>query len=138
MPREALHRPCLSTSFDPGLYSSRRQSWAVFAAVFPLEQAALVLSVTQGVLARRAWSRAAATVMLDESDGDGHGGWSRMTARLRAAAWWQALAELAVPTLTATFGSQLLRLMASTMISVQRERLGVPLAGLGLFGLGVP
>ncbi|MDP8961932.1 MAG: endonuclease/exonuclease/phosphatase family protein [Actinomycetota bacterium] len=51
---------------------------------------------------------------------------------------WQALAALAVPTLTATFGSQLLRLMASTMISVQRERLGVPLAGLGLFGLGVP
>ncbi|MDQ3931522.1 MAG: hypothetical protein M3252_01600, partial [Actinomycetota bacterium] len=61
-----------------------------------------------------------------------------MTARVRAAASWTALAELAVPLLTATLGFQLLRLMASTVISVQRERLGVPLAGLGMFGLGVP
>lgn len=61
-----------------------------------------------------------------------------MTARVRTAAWWPALAELVVPMLTATFGFQLLRLMASTIISVQRERLGVPLAGLGAFGLGVP
>ncbi|MFN2556535.1 MAG: endonuclease/exonuclease/phosphatase family protein [Nitriliruptorales bacterium] len=61
---------------------------------------------------------------------------------MRSATWRPALtgalAEFALPALTVTFASQLLRLMVSTVVSVQRERLGMPLAGLGAFGLGVP
>ncbi len=62
----------------------------------------------------------------------------RTYARAHAAGWGPALSELAAQALTVTFASQLLRLMVSTVISVQRERLGMPLAGLGAFGLGVP
>jgi endonuclease/exonuclease/phosphatase family metal-dependent hydrolase len=47
-----------------------------------------------------------------------------------------AAVELALPALTVTFGLQLLRLMVPTVVSVERDRLGTPLAGLGLFALG--
>ena len=48
-----------------------------------------------------------------------------------------ALAELALPALTVVSGLQLLRLMVSTVVSVYRDRLGGPLAGLALFALVV-
>jgi endonuclease/exonuclease/phosphatase family metal-dependent hydrolase len=48
-----------------------------------------------------------------------------------------ALAELALPALTVVSGLQLLRLMVSTVVSVHRDRLGAPLAGLALFALVV-
>jgi endonuclease/exonuclease/phosphatase family metal-dependent hydrolase len=48
-----------------------------------------------------------------------------------------ALAELALPALTVVSGLQLLRLMVSTVVSVYRDRLGAPLAGLALFALVV-
>jgi len=48
-----------------------------------------------------------------------------------------ALAELALPALTVTFGLQLLRLMIPTVMSVYRDRLGAPLVSLGLFAFGV-
>ena len=38
-----------------------------------------------------------------------------------------AVAELALPALTVTFGLQLLRLMIPTVVSVYRDRLGAPL-----------
>jgi len=47
------------------------------------------------------------------------------------------LAELALPALTVVSGLQLLRLMVSTVVSVYRDRLGAPLAGLALFALVV-
>ncbi len=47
-----------------------------------------------------------------------------------------AAVELALPALTVTFGLQLLRLMIPTVISVERDRLGAPLASLGLFAVG--
>jgi hypothetical protein len=48
-----------------------------------------------------------------------------------------ALAELALPVLTVTFGLQLLRLMIPTVMSVYRDRLGAPLVSLALFAFGV-
>jgi endonuclease/exonuclease/phosphatase family metal-dependent hydrolase len=48
-----------------------------------------------------------------------------------------ALAELALPALTVVSGLQLLRLMVATVVSVYRDRLGAPLAGLALFALAV-
>jgi endonuclease/exonuclease/phosphatase family metal-dependent hydrolase len=48
-----------------------------------------------------------------------------------------ALAELALPALTVTFGLQLLRLMVPTVMSVYRDRLGAPLVSLALFAFGV-
>jgi endonuclease/exonuclease/phosphatase family metal-dependent hydrolase len=48
-----------------------------------------------------------------------------------------AVVGLALPALTVTFGLQLLRLMVATMVSVERDRLGAPLASLGLFAVGV-
>jgi endonuclease/exonuclease/phosphatase family metal-dependent hydrolase len=48
-----------------------------------------------------------------------------------------ALAELALPALTVTFGLQLLRLMIPTVMSVYRDRLGAPLVSLALFAFGV-
>jgi endonuclease/exonuclease/phosphatase family metal-dependent hydrolase len=48
-----------------------------------------------------------------------------------------ALAELALPALTVVSGLQLLRLMVATVVSVYRDRLGAPLAGLALFALVV-
>jgi endonuclease/exonuclease/phosphatase family metal-dependent hydrolase len=48
-----------------------------------------------------------------------------------------AVAELALPALTVTFGLQLLRLMVPTVMSVYRDRLGAPLTSLALFGFGV-
>jgi endonuclease/exonuclease/phosphatase family metal-dependent hydrolase len=48
-----------------------------------------------------------------------------------------AVAELALPALTVVSGLQLLRLMVSTVVSVYRDRLGAPLAGLALFALVV-
>jgi endonuclease/exonuclease/phosphatase family metal-dependent hydrolase len=48
-----------------------------------------------------------------------------------------AVAELALPALTVTFGLQLLRLMVPTVLSVYRDRLGAPLASLALFAFGV-
>ena len=48
-----------------------------------------------------------------------------------------AVAELALPALTVAAGLQLLRLMVPTVLSVARERLGVALAGLALFAIGV-
>jgi endonuclease/exonuclease/phosphatase family metal-dependent hydrolase len=47
-----------------------------------------------------------------------------------------ALAELALPALTVTFGLQLLRLMVPTVMSVYRDRLGASLASLALFAFG--
>ncbi|HET6747706.1 MAG TPA: hypothetical protein VFL71_00470, partial [Actinomycetes bacterium] len=47
-----------------------------------------------------------------------------------------ALAELALPALTVTFGLQLLRLMVPTVVSVYRDRLGAPLSSLALFAFG--
>jgi endonuclease/exonuclease/phosphatase family metal-dependent hydrolase len=47
-----------------------------------------------------------------------------------------ALAELALPALTVTFGLQLLRLMVPTVMSVYRDRLGAPLTSLALFAFG--
>jgi endonuclease/exonuclease/phosphatase family metal-dependent hydrolase len=44
-----------------------------------------------------------------------------------------AVAELALPALTVTFGLQLLRLMIPTVMSVYRDRLGAPLVSLALF-----
>jgi endonuclease/exonuclease/phosphatase family metal-dependent hydrolase len=46
-----------------------------------------------------------------------------------------AVAELVLPALTVVFGLQLLRLMVATVVSVYRDRLGAPLAGLALFVL---
>src|SRR6266508_987341 len=48
-----------------------------------------------------------------------------------------AVAELALPALTVTFGLQLLRLMIPTVMSVYRDRLGAPLVSLALFAFGV-
>ena len=48
-----------------------------------------------------------------------------------------AVAELALPALTVTFGLQLLRLMIPTVVSVYRDRLGAPLVSLALFAFGV-
>jgi hypothetical protein len=48
-----------------------------------------------------------------------------------------AVAELALPVLTVTFGLQLLRLMIPTVMSVYRDRLGAPLVSLALFAFGV-
>jgi hypothetical protein len=48
-----------------------------------------------------------------------------------------AVAELALPALTVVVGLQLLRLMVSTVVSVQRDRLGAPLASLALFAFAV-
>ena len=48
-----------------------------------------------------------------------------------------ALAELALPALTVTFGLQLLRLMVATMVGVHRDRFGAPLVSLALFALVV-
>ena len=56
---------------------------------------------------------------------------------VRGAGWRRALEELAVPALTTTFGVQLLRLFVSTVVSVERDRLLVPLAGLAATVLGV-
>jgi endonuclease/exonuclease/phosphatase family metal-dependent hydrolase len=47
-----------------------------------------------------------------------------------------AVAELALPALTVTFGLQLLRLMVPTVMSVYRDRLGAPLLSLALFVFG--
>jgi endonuclease/exonuclease/phosphatase family metal-dependent hydrolase len=47
------------------------------------------------------------------------------------------VAELALPALTVVSGLQLLRLMVPTLVSVYRERLGAPLAGLALFAFCV-
>ena len=47
------------------------------------------------------------------------------------------LSWLALPTLTVTFGLQLLRLMVSTILSVERDRLGAPVPALALFTFGV-
>jgi endonuclease/exonuclease/phosphatase family metal-dependent hydrolase len=47
-----------------------------------------------------------------------------------------AVAELALPALTVTFGLQLLRLMIPTVMSVYRDRLGAPLVNLALFAFG--
>jgi len=49
-----------------------------------------------------------------------------------------AVAELALPALTVTFGLQLLRLMIPTVMSVYRDRLAAPLVSLALFAFGVP
>jgi endonuclease/exonuclease/phosphatase family metal-dependent hydrolase len=46
-----------------------------------------------------------------------------------------AVAELVLPALTVVSGLQLLRLMVATVVSVYRDRLGAPLAGLALFVL---
>ena len=46
-----------------------------------------------------------------------------------------AVAGLALPALTVLSGLQLLRLMVATVVSVHRDRLGAPLAGLALFVL---
>jgi endonuclease/exonuclease/phosphatase family metal-dependent hydrolase len=62
-----------------------------------------------------------------------------MTTRPRTRPWRPpvaALAELALPVLTVTFGLQLLRLMVPTIMSVYRDRLGAPLANLALFAFG--
>jgi endonuclease/exonuclease/phosphatase family metal-dependent hydrolase len=48
-----------------------------------------------------------------------------------------AVAELALPALTVTFGLQLLRLMIPTVMSVYRDRLGASLMSLALFAFGV-
>src|SRR6266545_3339247 len=48
-----------------------------------------------------------------------------------------AVAELALPALTVTFGLQLLRLMIPTVMSVYRDRLAAPLVSLALFAFGV-
>jgi endonuclease/exonuclease/phosphatase family metal-dependent hydrolase len=47
------------------------------------------------------------------------------------------LSWLALPALTVTFGLQLLRLMVSTILSVERDRLGAPVLALALFTFGV-
>jgi endonuclease/exonuclease/phosphatase family metal-dependent hydrolase len=46
-----------------------------------------------------------------------------------------AVAGLVLPALTVLSGLQLLRLMVATVVSVHRDRLGAPLAGLALFVL---
>jgi endonuclease/exonuclease/phosphatase family metal-dependent hydrolase len=46
-----------------------------------------------------------------------------------------AVAGLVLPALTVVSGLQLLRLMVATVVSVQRDRLGAPLAGLALSAL---
>jgi endonuclease/exonuclease/phosphatase family metal-dependent hydrolase len=46
-----------------------------------------------------------------------------------------AVAELVLPALTVVSGLQLLRLMVATIVSVHRDRLGAPLAGLALSAL---
>jgi endonuclease/exonuclease/phosphatase family metal-dependent hydrolase len=46
-----------------------------------------------------------------------------------------AVAGLVLPALTVVSGLQLLRLMVATAVSVHRDRLGAPLAGLALFAL---
>jgi endonuclease/exonuclease/phosphatase family metal-dependent hydrolase len=60
---------------------------------------------------------------------------TRAFTLLRAPA--AAVAELALPALTVTFGLQLLRLMVPTVMSVYRDRLGAPLVSLALFAFGV-
>jgi endonuclease/exonuclease/phosphatase family metal-dependent hydrolase len=47
-----------------------------------------------------------------------------------------AVVELALPALTVAFGLQLLRLEMATVISVERDRLGAPIAALAGFALG--
>ena len=64
------------------------------------------------------------------------------SGRLAGARVPPAVAELALPALTVTLALQLLRLMLSTVVAVQRDRLGAPLAVMALFagcvvGLGL-
>src|ERR671937_71691 len=47
-----------------------------------------------------------------------------------------SLAELVLPALIFAFGLQLLRVMVATVLSVERDRLGVSLTGLALFAFG--
>jgi hypothetical protein len=54
------------------------------------------------------------------------------SGRLAGARAPPAVAELALPALTVTLAFQLLRLMLSTVVAVQRDRLGAPLAVLAL------
>jgi hypothetical protein len=51
-----------------------------------------------------------------------------LSGRLAGARLPPAVAELALPALTVTLALQLLRLMVSTQLAVQRDRLGAPLA----------